>query len=212
MWNTTKEVLSYCSGAMVGYTQSDEITILLRNDQKIETEPFLGNRISKLCSLVASTASVSFSLACTELLKKPTHATFDCRVFLVPKEEVNNVFLWRQKDSWKNCVSAVAYYGLKEKLGKKKAMALIDGKSNEERQEVIYKSLGLNMNDYPTKYKRGVCLVRKTVQIPIEQILSPEKIAKFGKAGTIVERSIWTVDDEIPLFNQDKYYIERFLA
>jgi len=213
MWSATKAVLNYCSGAQVGYTQSDEITILLTNDMTLETQPFLGNRIGKLCSLLASTCSVEFNKYMFEARKDVplTSAIFDCRVFIVPPAEVNNVFLWRQQDAFKNCVSTVAHYGLIDKYGRKTAQRMLYKQNNSQQQEIIFKELGINMNDYPTKWKRGSCIVKEKVYTPIEDLLSPEKIIKLNKQGEVIERSIWVVDQEIPLFNQDTNYIEKFL-
>src|SRR5690606_6640342 len=109
-------VLEYCSGAQVAYVQSDEITILLRNDQTHETTPFLGNRTQKITSLTAATAAVAFSQALAAELgleaRDGVRAIFDARVFVVPPAEVNNVFLWRQFDAFKNSVSTYAYWEL----------------------------------------------------------------------------------------------------
>lgn len=199
-------VLNYCSGAMIAETHSDEITVLLRNDQTFDTTPFLANRIQKICSLVASTCSVAFNKSLGA-----DNAVFDCRCFVVPKEEVNNVFLWRQQDCFKNCVSDVVYCGLKSKYGRKTAQKMLDGKNGSERQELIFKELGLNMNDYPTKYKRGICIAKQEYHTPIEEILSEEKIKKLGKEGEIVTRTLWTPDMDIPMFNQNTDYIEGLL-
>jgi len=116
-----KAVLSYCSGSCVAYLQSDEMTILLRNNQTVDTDPFLGNRTQKLTSLTAAKASVAFNRALT-MFDIDAQAVFDCRAFVVPHYEVQNVFLWRQFDAFKNCISAYAYYKLKEKYGRKTAM------------------------------------------------------------------------------------------
>jgi len=209
----TTAVLEYCSGSQIGYFQSDEITVLLRNDQTHETDPFLSNRIQKICSLVASTCTLAFNNFLTaNIADYYPRAAFDCRCFVVPPKEVNNVFLWRQKDAWRNCVSAVAYYGLKEKKGRKTSFKMLQGKSNSEQQELIFSELGINMNDYETRFKRGVCIVKEIVQTPIEEFVKPEIIEKYNKKGEMVERSVWKPDYEIPLFNEDKLYIEKFVV
>lgn len=216
MCAATTAVLKYCSGAQVGYTQSDEITILLRNDMRDDTEPFLGNRLGKLCSLVASTASVYFNAELGRQINggdlDAFTAIFDCRVFLVPEKEVNNAFLWRQNDAFKNAVQGVAYWGLREKYGAKTAQKMLLGKNNSQQQELIFSELGFNANDIPTKYKRGTCVVRTKFNTPIEELIGEEYAKVLGKAGEIVERKVWTLDEEIPRFNQDTNYINKFLG
>ena len=108
-------------------------------------------------------------------------------------------------------MQGVCYYGLGEKFGRKTAQKMLLGISNSGQQELVFQHLGLNMDKYATKYKRGVCIVRKQKETPIEELMSEEKAQKLGKAGTIVMRNVWTVDTEIPRFNQDVRYIERFL-
>jgi tRNA(His) 5'-end guanylyltransferase len=225
MWETAKAVLKYCSGSQVAYVQSDEITVLLRNDLSLDTSPFLANRINKICSLVASTASVTF---CNYLNKRKVEineseeeasyveaafveAVFDLRAFVVPPSEVNNVFLWRQQDAFKNCVSAVAWYGLGKKHGKKTAQKMLDGMNTNQRQEAIFKELNINMNDYPVKYKRGVCIYRENHEVPIESLIGIEKAIELNKVGEKVIRSNFTVDEHIPLFNQDPNFINKYL-
>jgi len=209
---TTEAVMKYCSGSQLGYYQSDEITILLRNDQTLQTEPFLANRLEKLCSLVASLASVRFTKEISHYFPE-AQGIFDCRVFIVPSSEVNNAFLWRQQDAFKNCVSGVAYYGLKAKYGKKEAMRRLHGLNTNEKQEIIFQELGINMNNYPTAYKRGACIHRETVQLPITHFLTTDEIKSFNKdENEIVTRSVYKHDTEIPLFNQNPNYVNRFLV
>lgn len=55
-------------------------------------------------------------------------------------------------------------------------------------------SKGINWNDCPTVHKRGACVVR---------------VQYSGPEGAI--RTRWEVDPEIPIFSQDRRYIERFV-
>lgn len=172
-------VYKYCSGAEFCYTQSDEISILLRNDQTYGTQPFLANRTQKLASLCASKASIEFGEA------------FDCRVFVLPPDEVVNYFLWRQRDCFKNCISSFAYWGLVNKHGRKTAQKMLHGKTTNDRQEIIYHELGINPGvDIPMHRRRGSCLQRRTVT---------------REDGAVRTEYQW--DLEIPLFSQDRNYV-----
>lgn len=206
-------VMDYCSGSQVAYVQSDEITILLRNDQSVHTDPFLGNRTQKLASLTAAKATVGFNRA----LENETEAVFDCRVFVVPPSEVVNNFLWRQLDAFKNCVSATAYYGLKEKYGRKKAQRMLHGKSTDQRQEIIFQELGINVNDIPTHRKRGRCIFNETRSVTLRETMDQEKLETLIERGHVddpdkkVQRGFWKIDEEIPKFSEDRNYIGKFL-
>lgn len=206
-------VMDYCSGSQVAFVQSDEITILLRNDQTNQTDPFLANRTQKIASLTAAKASVGFNKA----LDNETEAVFDCRCFVVPENEVVNNFLWRQLDAFKNCISAFAYYGLKEKYGRKAAQKKLHGKSTDQRQEIIFQELGMNPNALPTHRKRGRCIFREKKEVSFKDFMEPEKLNELSEKGHIdpngtTMKSFWNVDNEIPMFSSDRDYISKYLC
>lgn len=153
----TAEALIEETHARIGYTQSDEISLVwlaARYDSSI----FFDYRIAKMTSILASYATAAFSAA----LQTPTmtsYATrfphFDCRIFQLPNlTEAANVFLWREQDATKNAISmaARAVYSHKE----------LDHKSGPEMQEMLF-AKGINFNDYPASFKRGVFVRRETV-------------------------------------------------
>jgi tRNA(His) guanylyltransferase len=216
MDEAAREVLSYCSGAQFAYIQSDEISILLRNDQTHQTEPFLANRVQKITSLTAAKASVAFNKK-TRDLGIETEAIFDCRVFVVPPQEVNNYFLWRQEDCFKNCMSSYAYWKARQAHGRKTALKMLDGKNTEERQEILFQ-LGINANDVSTSLKRGRVIHKETYEVPLREVMDPEVLEKLCASGKIedseqfVTRSRWVTDEEIPLFNLDSTYVGKYLG
>lgn len=190
-------VMQKSSGAILAYTHSDEITVLLKNDQTFGTEPHLGNRVQKLTSHLASHATAAFN-DCMGFGKNSPQAAFDCRVWVNPVEEIVNQFLWRQRDAFKNCVSTVATFGLRQKYKDQSgfsAESMLHGKTTDERQEIIFQELGINMNDYPSKYRRGSCI--------INEIYSHHD----KERDVTVERKRWVEDTNIPLFSENPGYI-----
>lgn len=208
-------VMDYCSGAQVAYCQSDEISILLRNDMSHDTDPFLGNRTQKVVSLCASKASVAFNRV-MHSYGIETEAVFDGRAFVLPPSDVTNYFLWRQKDTFRNCIHGVAFHGLREKYGRGEAHNKLQGLSMEERQELIFQELDFNPNDIRTEFKRGRCVSREVYEITPRDTMEPEDLVPLVEAGKIdpeqvITRSRWAIDRDIPQFNHDRNYIERFL-
>ena len=61
MSKTTKYVAEKIEGCVFGYTQSDEITLVIKNDQSLESTPWFANRIQKITSISASMASSIFN-------------------------------------------------------------------------------------------------------------------------------------------------------
>lgn len=216
MISTTHAVLEYCSGSMIGYSQSDEISILLRNDQRLETEPFLKNRIQKLCSLISSIATNAFNdkLRSTQYVRSDFRASeltkvaeFDCRVFLIPENEINNYFLWRQRDSFRNCVGSYCCYKIEG--GRK----LVMNKSTNERQDILFKKANININDVPIWQRRGFCLIKREFEKKLVDIIGEDKVKELGKdPNEIIKRSNWITDLEIPMFSKENQYIENEIS
>lgn len=195
-------------GCMMAYVQSDEISLLLNNFRSLDTQPWFDNTLQKMVSVAAAMASAIFTANSWKVwspkngiypkgddaLDYVRPAMFDARAFILPKEEVCNYFIWRQQDATRNSVQMLArtLYSHKQ----------CTDKDNSELQELIFQK-GINWNDCPIPQRRGRCLVKTQVEREGTNHLTGEK--------TKVLRSEWVVDNEIPIFTQDRKYIDRFL-
>lgn len=101
-------------GAKCAYVQSDEISILVVDFARLDTQAWFDNNLQKMVSVAASICSVAFSM------RFGAPAYFDCRAFNIPREEVVNYFIWRQKDGERNGVMMLAqvYYTPEQLFGK----------------------------------------------------------------------------------------------
>lgn len=90
--------------AVFGYTQSDEISILLNDWRKFSTHQWFDGKIQKIASVSASYATGFFN----SKIDSKKIAFFDARAFNIPKEEVLNYFLWRGKDCQRNSMNMLA--------------------------------------------------------------------------------------------------------
>jgi tRNA(His) 5'-end guanylyltransferase len=178
-------------GAKLAYVQSDEISVLVRDDQTIHTQPWFDKELDKIVAVTAGIASGEMSL------RLGRRAVFDARAFVLPREEVANYFIWRQQDATRNSVSMAAHAELARKLGPKEAQMLLHGKTWGEQQELLFAHCGINWSQYPTHLKRGACVVPGTEE-------------RAGRDGPVARR-VWTTDREIPVFTQDRDYLHRFL-
>lgn len=186
---TAKALCTQLQTVQIAYIQSDEITLLLHGYKRFNSQPWFDNNLQKMVSVAASIAGATFTansgLIWDDEIKP---AYFDCRAFVLPESEVCNAFLWRQQDASRNSVQMLArsLYSHKE----------CNNKNNSELQEMCFQK-GSNWNDIPTKYRRGRCVLRELYEVE-----SP--------SGT-VQRSRWVVDNEIPIFSQDRDYINKHL-
>lgn len=105
----TTAALVEATHAKMGYTQSDEITLIY--EAPPAGEMFFDGRIAKLTSVLAGIASTEFTLLCPYTDRvQAMRPHFDCRVFTVPtRTEAANALLWRVQDCRKNAVQSIAH-------------------------------------------------------------------------------------------------------
>lgn len=120
MINTMKGVMGGMQGAKFGYTQSDEISILLMDTDQFETEAWFNNKLQKICSVSASLATAHFNASFTHPDTNKPFALFDARVFNIPEHDVVNYFIWRQQDAIRNSIQMLGqhYFSHKQLQGK----------------------------------------------------------------------------------------------
>ena len=170
--------------ALVGYTQSDEITLAWYEPSASLSDYAFDGRFQKLASVLAGMASARFCQLIASHLPAKVKETphFDCRVWQVPTlQDAADVFVWREDDATKNSVAmaAGAFY----------TDAELHRQSTSQKQEMLWRK-GVNWNDYPSFFKRGTYVQRRTV----ERTLTDEERARIPEAhrpaaGTVVRRT-----------------------
>lgn len=183
MNETAKYLCRDIQGAKIAYVQSDEITILVRYYDELNSEPWFNNEIQKMVSSAAALASSFFTYKLGleyfnnyQAQVKPVQ--FDCRAFAIPEHDVCNNFIWRQQDWERNSIQmlGLSYFSQKE-LHKCSCKEII--RKCEEEKNARWDQLA-------TELKRGRCIVRDA-------------------------NNQWVIDSEIPIFKENREYIERFL-
>lgn len=225
----TAENIQNCKFA---YTQSDEISFYLRDYDNLTTEQWRNGNIQKMASIAASLATYYFNQIYNEIIDEfrqvflnlenwavkdelkhlcqdwdidynkiikddfnkfsdaycsfdgailNKQAIFDGRVFTIPKEEVCNYFVARQIDASRNSIYMTAFAHFSHKE--------LQGLNGSQLQDKLFKEKGINWNDLPTFEKRGMCYYR----------------------GITVEDRGWNLDLNIPIFTQNRDYIERLV-
>ena len=175
-------------GAELAYVQSDEISILLHGYKRFNSQPWFDNKVQKICSVAASITGVTFSAELSKLLSKDIRAVFDARVFTLPESEVTNYFYWRQQDWIRNSIQMLARSLYSQKQ--------LHGKNTMQLQSMI-KENGLSWDEIESHLKYGRCIVRDTV------------MKDYGTCtGSYLE---WVIDNNIPVFKDNRPYIEDHL-
>ena len=192
MMETMRFLCKNIQGCVLGYTQSDEITLVLVDYKKLTSNPWFDYEVQKMCSVGASMATVGFNNAFARRVEDG--AMFDCRAFNVPREEVTNNIYWRQLDASRNSIQMLGQVHFAHKE--------LQNKSCNEIQDMLMTRKGINWNNLPAYQKRGSCCVKR------KYFEEQEEDGKLVK----VERSHWEVDVNIPIFKGDgREYIEQLL-
>lgn len=213
METTMLRLCQNIQGCVLGYTQSDEITLVLCDFQKIDTDAWFGYNVEKMCSVAASMATFYFFKALRDyrdelikfkdinfvdkinLINKKLEmgAFFDARCFNVPKEEVINCLIWRQQDATRNSIQALAQSLYSQKQ--------LSGLKCSQLQDKILTEKGVDWNNLSTYQKRGACAVKRMMK---------KKIILKDGSSTIIDRLQWIIDLNIPVFTQDRDYVNSF--
>ena len=203
MWDTTTRLCENIGGCVFGYTQSDEISLVLVDYKNINTEPWFSNNLQKIVSVSVSMATYYFNDEFRRLVHKEAFnesqssvtkahqesitqklCVFDSRAFIIPREEVLNYFYWRQTDCVRNSIQLAgqAYFSHNQ----------LQNKSCDDIQEMLFQEHNINWANYPNWFKNGVAFYKKKHEV---NHLEGDKI-------TIVIRNHWAADFDTPTFIQ----------
>jgi len=185
MTNTTIKLVKE-TNALIGYCQSDEISLMWMPKHE-EEQVWFDGKLLKMTSQLGALTSLLFYREVEALM--PEYAgrlpTFDARVWNVPdKVEAMNTFLWREIDARKNSVSMLAYSEFSHK-------SLLNVRTEERIQRL--KDIGIDWHNYPdcTKYGTYVGRVDLSGKFTKEEIESlPLKHLARTDPDLIVKRSI----------------------
>ena len=220
MRETMKYLCENIQGCVLGYTQSDEITLILIDYKKLTSSAWFDYEVQKMCSIAASMATMAFNRVFKEevnawfgeqivpisesiaqrynlyMEKIEKGAMFDARVFNIPKEEVANLIYWRQLDATRNSIQMVGQANFSH--------SELQNKSCNVIQEMLFQERDINWNDFPTHLKRGSCCVKSEATTTCAKTVDGQVITWAA------ERPHWEIDLEIPIFKEEgRQYINK---
>lgn len=187
--------------ARLGYTQSDEITLVLYEpiNETNKAEYIYGGRFFKIDSLIAARASVRFNKLVAQHLpeKAELEAVFDCRSFQVPTLlEAYHAVLWRQQDCVKNAKAMAAQSLFSHKS--------LQGLSGNEMVKKMLDEANVDFEKLPAEFRLGTFIKRYKIEKPLEE----ELIQRLTAAGIKVPTEP-IMRTEIQSFQQDMREIDQ---
>lgn len=187
----TTEFLMEQTSAKIGYTQSDEITLILHSDEP-KSQVFFDGKVQKIVSVTAAMASVCFNRAmAARSYKILDPAYFDSRAYTVPdKMEASNVLLWRELDAVRNSVSMMAHHYFGHNA--------LRGKSVPEMKSMLT-AVNKSWEYAPRSFTHGTHYVRSQVEL----LLTDEELARIPEKyrplpELLVKRNIVQRVDRMP--------------
>ena len=197
MVEATRAIMTHGGFEIVyGYTQSDEISLVLSRDDQT-----FSRKESKLLSVLSSMASAHCSLALGQV------ACFDARLLALPTPDlIVDYMQWRAQDAFRNAVSAHCYWLLRDGqgLGARQATARLEGASAADKRELLRDQAGMHVNDLPCWQRRGVGLSWETY---IKQGVDP----RTGQTREATRRRL-TAHMELPFGPPYEAFVARIIA
>ena len=232
MQQTMKYLCENIQGCVLGYTQSDEITLILQDYKEYNTDAWFDYEVQKMCSITASMATMAFNkyfsqelaLLSNDIVREyqtdgETDFVKDMNSYLAIYSKVikkGAMFDARCFSIPKEEVANLLYW---RQLDATRNSIQMVGQSNFSHrelqnkscamiQEMLFTQKGIDWNDYPTYLKRGSCCIKEvyyTERVVHNQQGSPDELEG-------IQRTHWVIDENIPIFkNEGREYIEKLI-
>jgi tRNA(His) guanylyltransferase len=193
--STMMRLCTEIDGAMFAYQHNDEIVVLVRNDQTLETNPWYDNKLQKICSVTSSIATLHFNnCANTVDLNLSGEPVFVSQVFAVPNiMEAINTMVYKQQHNFYTSIQFACFYELLKKYNKDTIKEMLNGLSVDEKIDLLHQECNVDFNQYPTSFRRGSACYK------IQKIING------------VMKNKWAVNDELPIFTKDQSFLSNIL-
>jgi tRNA(His) 5'-end guanylyltransferase len=197
LMDDTAKFLVEETNAVISFTQSDEITLILYSDNK-RSSIYNDGKKQKILSKLTGKCVNYFNERRKHYL--PDHnklANFDCRIYQTPTlHDACVQLLWRENDATKNSIQS-----LSQSLFSHKELQNLNG---NELQNKMLTEKGVNWNNLSNRCKRGSYIRKQRVSIPFtkeELAKLPKKHDAHKNPEMVVERNVVSVYP-MPIFQR----------
>lgn len=186
-------------GTVFGYTFNDEIVIVLRNDNSIDTNAWYNNKVQKIVSVVSSLAT----LECVRLAKSIDinffgDPIFTTNVFAVPNiTEAINALVLKQTQAYQVALNNTCFYELIKRYSVDAVYQTLIDKTTQSKLEILNDECGIDFGSIGAPFRRGVGAYRTA------------KITNYDGEDKIKNSLI--IDLELPIFTKDQNFLSTIL-
>lgn len=223
MQETMRKLCEDIQGCVFGYTESDEITLILIDYQTLKSDAWFDYEVQKMTSISASMATIAFDRAFAHVVGE-----FEDGIDQLVGEDTKGLLAVtnvkehnRRLAAYRKAIASGAMFDSRcfnvprEEVtnlvywrqldARRNSVSMVahayltqgevHGKGNDEMQEMLFQRCGINWNDYPIPCKRGTACVKRDV---------------LTTSG--ITRSKWVIDTEMPmLVNEGREYLDKLV-
>lgn len=231
MQETAKYLCENIQGCKLSYQQSDEITLVLVDYDKLNTDCFFDYRVDKLCSIAASMATMAFN-------KFFANNVENLEQYYATEHETNGWYgkgttEYEMCETYSKAIKKGAMFDARcFNIPKEEVTNLVywrqldasrnsiqmvgqtnfshkelQNKSCNDIQDMLMTQKGINWNDLPIYQKRGSCCARNKVVIESDGVMATAQLRDASKS-----ENEWIIDTDIPIFKgEGREYIDRLV-
>lgn len=190
MFSTTLKMCHEIEGAIFAYQFNDEIVVVARNDQNVDTIPWYNNKIQKICSDTAAVATLHFNNCASTIDLNINEPIFTSEVFAVPNiPEAINVMIYKQQQSFYSAIQLASFYELLKKYDKNTIKEMLTGLTVDEKIDLLHQECNIDFNNYPASFRRGAACY------------------KIPKVIDNVMKNKWVINKELSIFTRDQSFL-----
>lgn len=224
MQETTKYLCENIQNCIFGFTQSDEITLILVDYKKLNSSAWFNYEVQKMCSIAASMATMAFNKYFTknveDFSKSRDVVGYSGQYFGDYEDAIIQLAIYEKAVEKGAMFDARCFNIPKEEVTNLIYWRQLDATRNSIQmvgqanfshkelqnktcnmiQDMLHEQKGINWNDYPTVCKRGTSVIYTNYQNP--QSLTDEDIIKG-----------WKIDTEMPILkSEDRAYVDDLVC
>lgn len=241
MQQTMKYLCENIQGCVFGYTQSDEITLILVDYQKFTSSAWFDYEVQKICSISASMATMAFNRFFAQEVDKWGVETFGYEWYEggTNDPEVANSPEWKLSEIYSKAIKKGALFDArcfnipKEEVTNLIYWRQLDATRNSIQmvgqahfshdelqdktcnmiQDMLMTKYGINWNDFTIPCKRGAACIRVGKKVTENIKREPQPFGEDRVTTTIIEkRPIWVIDKNMPILKgEDRKYVDDLI-
>ena len=241
MQQTMKYLCENIQGCVLGYNQSDEITLILVDYQKFTSSAWFDYEVQKICSISASMATMAFNKFFAQEVDKWGIETFGLEWYEggTNDPEVANTPEWKLAEIYSKAIDKGAMFDArcfnipKEEVTNLIYWRQLDATRNSIQmvgqahfshdelqdktcnmiQDMLMTKYGINWNDFTIPCKRGTACIKVATKVTENIKREPQPFGEDRVTTTIIEeRPIWVIDKNMPILKgEDRKYVDDLI-